>query len=94
MREFSSQNADNEKEYCKMVRKMTQKQMILNHLKEHGSITSWEAIQNYGATRLSGVIFALKEEGYNIVTHDTHGKDRYGHSKTFATYILKDASKQ
>lgn len=69
---------------------MTKKQMILKHLKEHGSITSWEAIKNYGATRLSGAIFELKKEGYNIITKDTHGIDCYGNKNTYATYILKE----
>ena len=43
----------------------TKKRMIELHLIEHGSITSWEAIQLFAATRLSAVIHALKEsEGW------------------------------
>ena len=55
---------------------------VLNHLKEHGKITSWEAIQLYKATRLSGIIFTLKQQGYVI---DTDG----GTGRNFATYILR-----
>ena len=32
---------------------LSQKDDVLRHLKEKGSITSMEAIKNYGATRLS-----------------------------------------
>lgn len=66
----------------------SQKQMVLEHLQKHGSITSWQAIEMYGATRLSGIIFTLRKEGYNIVTKDTHGSNRFGESNTFATYVL------
>jgi len=40
----------------------TQKMQVLNHLKEHGSISSWEAITNYHITRLSEYIRALRHE--------------------------------
>lgn len=55
---------------------------VLNHLKEHGKITSWEAIELYRATRLSGIIFCLKQQGYVI---ETSG----GQGKSFATYHLR-----
>lgn len=42
---------------------MTKTQKVLNHLRENGSITSWEAIQQYGATRLSAIIFNLRKKG-------------------------------
>lgn len=47
---------------------MTKHDQVLHHLKEHGSITSWEAIMEYGATRLSGIIYKLKERGLNVQT--------------------------
>lgn len=49
---------------------MTQKQTILNHLQAHGAITSWEAIQQYGITRISEYIRVLRKEGHNIITQD------------------------
>ena len=36
------------------------------HLHEHGSITSWQAIQKYQATRLRGIIFVLRENRLKI----------------------------
>ena len=41
---------------------------ILNHLKDFGSITSWEAIKDYGCTRLSHYIWLLRKE-YNITNY-------------------------
>jgi len=55
---------------------------VLKHLEEHGSITSWDAIQLYSATRLSGIIFTLKEQGYVIETTGGAGRN-------FATYHLR-----
>lgn len=39
---------------------------VLTHLKSGKSITSWQAIKEYNATRLSAIIFNLRERGYNI----------------------------
>ena len=41
----------------------TQREAIMWHLKTFGNITSWEAIKEYGATRLSDIIYKLKHEG-------------------------------
>ena len=39
---------------------------ILNHLMEKGSITSMQAIQDYGCTRLSHYIYLLRNDGNAI----------------------------
>lgn len=62
---------------------------VLKHLKEHGSITSLEAINLYGATRLSAIIFNLKKKGYDIMTAKGSCIDKYGHKCSFAKYILE-----
>ena len=64
-----------------------QKEIILKHLKDNKSITSWMAIQEYGITRLSDVILRLRRDGYNIVTKMVSGKDRRGVNNTYAKYI-------
>ena len=51
-----------------MGKKKSKKDLILIHLQMHGSITSWEAIHKFRATRLSAIIFDLKAEGHNITT--------------------------
>ena len=47
-----------------MSKKLTQKEQILTHLKKYGSITSWDAIMEYGVTRLSHHIYCLRNEGF------------------------------
>jgi hypothetical protein len=70
------------------MRKFNKTEAVLNHLKEHGSITSLEAIEEYGATRLSAIIFQLRKRGYKIVTEDTDFVDRYGYKSRYGNYIL------
>lgn len=71
------------------MKESTQINAIRNHLKKHKSITSWEAIQNYGATRLSGIIYVLRhDEGWKIKTKDVAVKNRYGNHCTIAKYEL------
>ena len=62
---------------------------VLNHLKRFKSITSWEAIQNYGATRLSSIIFNLRKKGYDIESVDEIEKDRNGNPCKFTRYYLR-----
>ena len=40
---------------------------VLEHLQREGTITSWEAITKYKATRLSAIIFNLRQK-YEIAT--------------------------
>lgn len=65
-------------------------EIILKHLQEKGSITSYEAIQKYGCTRLSQYIYLLRKNGYVIrsVNHTT--KNRYGQKVTYSQYVLLD----
>lgn len=65
-------------------KKKTQKEQILNHLKKNGSITTIVAFNRYQITRLSGRIFELRKEGYEI---ETEMETRKG--KTYARYRLK-----
>jgi|TARA_R100000149_G_scaffold382_2_gene106 cell division FtsZ-interacting protein ZapD len=48
---------------------------VLNHLKQNRTITSWEAITQYRATRLSAIILNLKQQGHNIITEMEKGQD-------------------
>lgn len=69
--------------------KMTKTKAVLQHLEEFGSITSWEAIKSYGATRLSAIIFNLRHKyDLNIVNEPVDFTDRYGNRSSFAKYIL------
>jgi len=67
----------------------TQKQLIEKHLLEKGKITSWEAFEIYGITRLSHIIYILRRK-YDIISVSTTKKNRYGHYCTYSTYTLKN----
>ena len=69
--------------------KMNKTKAILLHLQEFGHITSWEAIQEYGATRLSAIIYNLRHN-YNLTiqSKEIAFKDRYGNNASYVEYIL------
>ena len=70
---------------------MTKTQAVLDWLKTHASISSMEAINNFGATRLGAIIFNLRKRGYNIETVMVDGRDRFGNKMTLARYYLRDS---
>ncbi len=70
---------------------MTQNDMVIQYIKDFGSISSWQAFTDLGITRLSGRIFDLKQMGYEFERKDVTTKNRYGKSVTFAKYSLKEA---
>ena len=64
---------------------------VLEHLKTKGSITSMEAIELYGATRLSAIIYNLRHH-YNM-TITNEGKtciDRFGNKCYYDAYIYEE----
>ena len=65
----------------------SQSDAVLWHLKTYGSITSYEAIKEYGATRLSAIIFNHRKEGYDIDSMPLTKKTRFGRNTTIAKYI-------
>lgn len=69
---------------------MTKTQAVLDWLKTHESISSMEAIENFGATRLSAIIFNLRKRGYDIETVIFDGRDRFGRRVQFARYYLRN----
>lgn len=64
-----------------------QKQEVLRHIKRYGSITSMEAFEKYGITRLSAIIYILRRE-YEIITIMRTSINRYGNEVNFAEYRL------
>jgi len=66
-----------------MVNKQSQKYRILRHLKKHRRITSMEAFRKFNATRLSGIIYNLREDGFNINTERI-----VKNGKSFGRYYL------
>lgn len=73
-----------------MAKRINKTQLVLDHLEKYGTITSLEAIELYGATRLSAIIFTLRKRGYDIVTEDMPFTDRFGTKSNYGKYILND----
>lgn len=66
----------------------TQNEKILQHLQTRGDITSMQAFEQYGITRLSARIFDLRCEGYNIKSDNVKVPTRTGEQATVARYTL------
>ena len=80
----------------KKRRKITQNERVLNHMIRHTKtgITSLEAFNKYGITRLSGRIFDLKAKGVPINTiNGVKAVNRYADECSIAKYILTDTEK-
>ena len=93
----SSNNAANKLQTKKMKTiKITQDQVqsqsdaILWHLKTYGKITSYEAIKEYGATRLADIIFKHRQKGYDIDSIKLIKKTRFGRNTTISQYTYVD----
>lgn len=66
----------------------TQCERILRHLKDYGSITSMEAMNEYGIMRLAARINDLRAQGIDIASEVKTGKNRYGEDTHFSVYRL------
>lgn len=72
------------------MKRLTQKDRVLRHLEDFGSITSWMAFMDYGITRLSAIIFDLKHK-YDVpidCSERVSRKNRYGEKVSFTNYKL------
>lgn len=68
----------------------TQTEAVLNHLKEKGTITSMEAITNYGATRLSDIIMRLRtKHKIDMVMCESKNKNQFGKTSRYGMYVYK-----
>lgn len=70
--------------------KTTQCDRIVRHLQDHGSISSIEAIGEYGILRLASRINDLRERGYSIISETKKGKNRYGETTHYSVYRLAE----
>lgn len=67
---------------------MNQCETILRHLRDYGSITSLEAMQEYGIMRLASRVSDLKKAGVAIRAETVSGQNRYGERTCFARYSI------
>ena len=57
--------------------KKTQTSDILQHLKNGRRLTQKEAINEYGAYRLSSIIYSLRKQGHDIASIPREAPTRY-----------------
>ncbi len=67
---------------------MTQREIILKHFKNHKTVSSWEAIMEYGITKLNSVVYHLRQDGYIISSENKTVTTRLGNQTTIAIYEL------
>ena len=70
---------------------MNKTKAIQLHLIEKGHINSWEAIQEYGATRLSAIIYNLRHNyDMDIRNERVEFVDRYGTKSHYDNYVFEE----
>ena len=72
-----------------MKRENSQEKAVLEKLTKNGHLSSLEAIHQMGITRLSAIIFNLREEGHIIETFrvTSTSKNRYGNPSRYCIYF-------
>lgn len=68
----------------------TQKDRIINYIREFGSISSWEAYSDLGITQLGARIDQLKKEGYEFKSEWVSNTNRFGEKTDYKRYYLAD----
>lgn len=66
----------------------TQCDRIIRYIKDFGSISTWEAMEDLGVCRLASRIFDLKEKGYSFRKQRVHKLNRYGEKTHYDRYFL------
>lgn len=69
---------------------MTQNELILKYINEHGDITPMEALNHCGCMRLSARIHDLRRLGYDISMELVDVKTRDGHKTRVSRYRLNE----
>ena len=70
--------------------KISQKDRIINYIREFGSISSWEAYSDLGITQLGARIDQLKKEGFKFRTEWESNTNRFGEKTDYKRYYLSD----
>lgn len=76
------------------MNKTNKTKLVKKWLLKKKSITTFQAFELFGATRLSAIIYALRKDGMAIRTVPVKFKDRYGHTCIIAKYKLSKGVKK
>jgi len=67
---------------------MAQKDRVLNYLKTGNSITTFNAYNELGITRISARIFELRKDGHDIISKTLKVLNRFGEVCTINSWSL------
>ena len=68
---------------------MTQRERVVQYIRDFGSITAWEAMKELGCTQLAARLCELKAEGYRFGKKVEKGRNRYGDPTHWTRYTLE-----
>ena len=68
---------------------MSQTEMVLEYIHDHGSITSKQATDALGCTRLAARIADLEMKGYSFNRATETSRNRWGKKVHFTRYSLR-----
>jgi len=69
---------------------MTQKERILNYIREFGSISQKEAFLDLGITKLSTRVSEMSRDGIQFHREMEKGKNRWGEPTSYMRYSLEE----
>lgn len=69
-------------------KQLTQRDRVLQYIKDFGCITSWEAYTELGITQLATRVYELKKLGYKFENTRVHTTNRYGNYTHYDEYRL------
>ncbi len=70
--------------------KTTKTQKVLEYLQQNNTMTTMEAFELFGASRLPAIIYQLRKKGYNIETKMINSIDRFGNPCSYGLYIYNN----
>ena len=71
---------------------MTQRDAILEYIKEFGSITPMQAFSDLGITKLATRISEMRKDGLKFKIEMVSTKNRYGKSVNYAKYSFVEVA--
>lgn len=73
--------------------KPTQRQLILQYIRDFGSITPIQAFMDLGITKLATRISEMRKDGMEFHIEKVKSKNRYGKAISFAKYSFPKEAK-
>ena len=71
---------------------MTQRELILQYIKDFGSITPMQAYADLGVTKLATRISEMRKDGMTFRIETVRSKNRYGKPTHFAKYSFVEGA--